>query len=285
MVFPKVKRMISRTTLALLMLTVLFSISTTTTAEQKTYIVGIVPQFEAKKLRRIWKPILKQLEQKTGFRFKLRGAPTIPAFEKEFLAGQFDFSYMNPFHLLIANDTQGYIPLVRDHSKKLQGVLVTRKDSEIKSVKDLNNKTLAFPSPNALGASLQMRAELHDKFNLNIIPIYVKTHDSVYLNVYLKQVPAGGGVGKTFRKQSKKLRDTLKIIYTTTPVSPHPIAAHPRVPKEDRDKFVKALFEIANTKQGKNTLSKIPIRQLGNTSMKDYEQLKKMNLERFFVSK
>ena len=252
---------------------------------EKTYIIGIVPQFEAKKLRRIWKPILKQLEQKTGFQFKLRGAPTIPAFEKEFLAGNFDFSYMNPFHLLIANETQGYIPLVRDHSKKLQGVLVVRKDSDIKSVKDLNNKKLAFPSPNALGASLQMRAELHDKFQLNITPVYVKTHDSVYLNVYLKQVAAGGGVGKTFRKQAEKLRNTLRIIYKTTPVAPHPIAAHPRVPEEDRIKVLNALFEIANTDTGKKLLAQIPIKQLGKASMEDYRPLEKMKLKRFFVSK
>jgi phosphate/phosphite/phosphonate ABC transporter binding protein len=276
--------MISRTTPTLFMLTVLFSISTTTTAEQKTYTVGIVPQFEAKKLRRIWKPILKQLEQKTGLNFKLRGAPTIPAFEKEFLVGKFDFSYMNPFHLLIANETQGYIPLVRDHSKKLQGVLVVRKDSEIKSIKDLNNKKIAFPSPNALGASLQMRAELHDKFKINITPVYVKTHDSVYLNVYLKQVSAGGGVGKTFHKQAERLRDSLKIIHRTTPVAPHPIAVHPRVPKTDRDKVAAALFEIANSEEGKKLLAQIPIKKLGKASMQDYKPLDKMNLKRFFVS-
>lgn len=276
--------MISRRIPMLLMLTALFSISTTTLAEQKVYTVGIVPQFEAKKLRRIWRPILKQLEQKTGFNFKLRGAPTIPAFEKEFLSGEFDFSYMNPFHLLIANETQGYIPMVRDHNKKLQGVLVVRKDSGIKSVKDLNNKKLAFPSPNALGASLQMRAELHDKFNINITPVYVKTHDSVYLNIYLKQVAAGGGVGKTFHKQAERLRDTLKIIHKTTPVAPHPIAAHPRVPEEDRKKVLNALLEMANTDKGKKLFAQIPIKQLGKARMEDYEPLKGMNLKRFFVS-
>ncbi|MCK4707348.1 MAG: phosphate/phosphite/phosphonate ABC transporter substrate-binding protein, partial [Gammaproteobacteria bacterium] len=184
-----------------------------------------------------------------------------------------------------ANESQGYIPLVRDHSKKLQGVLVVRKDSDIKSVKDLNNKKLAFPSPNALGASLQMRAELHDKFQLNITPVYVKTHDSVYLNVYLKQVAAGGGVGKTFRKQAEKLRNTLRIIYKTTPVAPHPIAAHPRVPEEDRIKVLNALFEISNTDTGKKLLAQIPIKQLGKASMEDYRPLEKMKLKRFFVSK
>lgn len=251
----------------------------------KTYSFGVVPQFEAKKLRRIWIPILRQLELKTGFKFKLIGAPTIPAFEKEFLSGKFDFSYMNPFHLLIANESQGYIPLLRDHSKQLQGVLVTRKDSDIKSVKDLNNKVIAFPSPNALGASLQMRAELHDKFNLNIKPVYVKTHDSVYLNVYLKQTAAGGGVGKTLKKQKKQLSDSLKVIYKTTPVSPHPIAVHPRVPMQDRIKITNAFIALANSTTGQKLLSGIPIKKLGKATMENYKPLEEMKLKRFFVSK
>jgi len=274
-----------RTLSLVLILMTSFSIGSAAYAAGKTYSIGVVPQFEARKLRKIWLPIIKQLEQETGFKFKLRGAPTIPAFEQEFLAGKFDISYMNPYHLLIANESQGYIPLVRDHSKRLQGVLVVRKDSPIQSVKDLNNKTLAFPSPNALGASLQMRAELHDKFKINITPKYVKTHDSVYLNVYLKQVAAGGGVGKTLRKQAPQLREQLKVIYKTTPVAPHPIAAHPRVPKADRDAIVKALIKISATKSGQKVLAQIPIKKLGKSSMQDYQPLQGMKLKRFFVSK
>lgn len=251
---------------------------------EKTYSFGIVPQFEAKKLRRIWIPILKQLELKTGFKFKLIGAPTIPAFEDEFLAGKFDFSYMNPFHLLIANESQGYIPLLRDHNKKLQGVLVVRKDSGISSVKDLNNKLLAFPSPNALGASLLMRAELHDKFKLNITPMYVKTHDSVYLNVLLQQAEGGCGIEKTFNKQNVKLRDKMKIIYKTTPVSPHPISVHPRVPEQDRKIILNAMIDLANSASGKKMLARIPINNLGKASMKDYKPLDEMKLKRFYIS-
>lgn len=272
------------TTLSLCILLFTADIHSVYAEPDKTYSFGIVPQFEAKKLRRIWMPILKQLEEKTGFKFKLIGAPTIPAFEKELLSGKFDFSYMNPFHLLIANESQGYMPLLRDHSKKLQGVLVVREDSDIKSVKDLNNKTIAFPSPNALGASLQMRAELHDKFNISIKPVYVKTHDSVYLNVYLKQTAAGGGVGKTLKKQKNQLRNALKVIYKTAPVSPHPVAVHPRVPKQDRKKIVDAFFELSNSTDGQKLLAGIPIKKPGKASLENYKSLEAMKLKRFFVS-
>lgn len=249
----------------------------------KVYTIGVIPQFEVNKLRKIWKPILKRLEEETGLKFTLKGAPTIPAFEKELLAGNFDFSYMNPYQIVIANKLHGYTPLIRDHSKKLQGILVVRKDSDIKSITDLNNETLAFPSPNALGASLLIRSELYDKHKIKIIPRYVKTHDSVYLNVFLKQVKAGGGVGKTFNKQSQRLKDSLNIIYKSSPVSPHPFAAHPRVSLAKRSMVHKAFIEISKTTSGASLLAQIPIKKLGDAKIEDYQEIKAMNLERFTI--
>ena len=276
----KLQRLFSNT----LLLFSLFFIGSVNAQSVKTFTIGVVPQFEAKKLRKIWKPILAELEQTTGFKFKLRGAANIPEFEKQFLAGEFDFAYMNPFHILIANESQGYIPLIRDHGKKLSGILVVRKDSGISSVKALDNKVVAYPSPNALGASLLLRAELHDKFNIKIKPSYVKTHDSVYLNVLLKQAAAGGGVQKTFSKQQDSIKSALKTIYKTTPVAPHPVVAHPRVGIKAYLKIKKALLTLGNSEQGKSMLAKIPMKKIGPAGMTDYAPLKQMNLKRFFVS-
>jgi len=268
----------------LLLLCSLLTISPVFAEAGKFYTIGIVPQFEAKKLRKIWKPILAELEQSTGHQFKLRGAANIPEFEKQFLAGEFDFAYMNPFHVLIANESQGYIPLVRDNGKKLSGILTIRKDSKIQSIQDLNNKVIAFPSANALGASLQLRAELHDLFNINIKPSYVKTHDSVYLNVLLKQVSAGGGVQKTLNRQKPNIKNALKVIHRTSPVAPHPFVVHPRVDKTVYHKVKNALLKLGTTVSGKKILAKIPVKKIGPASMNDYTPLKKMNLKRFYVA-
>lgn len=251
---------------------------------ENVYSVGVVPQFEAKKLRKIWLPILDELEKLTGYQLKLKASPNINEFEKEFLAGEFDFAYMNPYHLLIANESQGYIPLIRDNGKKLFGILTVRKDSKIKSVRDLNNQLVAFPSPNALGASLQMRAELQDIFKINIKPLYVKTHDSVYLNVLLKQTAAGGGVQKTFNRQQKNIKDALKIIHKTTPVAAHPLAVHPRIKKNVYLKIKQAFLQLAVTEKGRKLIEKIPMRKAGPASLNDYSSLYKMNLKRFFVA-
>ena len=253
-------------------------------AQDREYTVGIVPQFEARKLHAIWRPILDSIEQEAGVRLTLRGSPSIPEFEREFSQGLFDFAYMNPFHLIMANDTAGYIPLVRDHGRLLYGILVVRKDSRITTPAELNGKPAAFPAPNALGASLQMRQELHDLFGVEVKPFYVKTHDAVYLNVLLGETTAGGGVQKTLDRQKPEFKDALRIIHTTQKVAPHPFAVLPSVPDEVKKAVQEAFFKMGRNKAEAALLEKIPIKQVGPASMDDYEPLKKMGLERFFVA-
>jgi len=257
--------------------------STSVYSQEKVYSIGVVPQFETRRLHSIWNPILEYLIKETGLKFQLIGAPTISDFEIAFMKGEYDFAYMNPYHFIMANDLQGYLPLVRDVGKKLQGVLVVKKDSGINNVSELDGKVIAFPSPNALGASLQMRQELHDDFSITIQPSYVNSHDSVYLNVLLGEAIAGGGVKKTLNKQALKYQDSLKIIHKTRPVASHPIVVNPQLAKSVRDKVLKALLNMGKTKSGMILLEKIPIKQIGVASLDDYLPLKLIKLDRFYV--
>lgn len=249
--------------------------------DKRFYTIGIVPQFEIRHIRKIWNPILNEIKKNTGIKLKLVGSPTIPDFEREFKTGYFDFVYLNPYHMLLAEESQGYIPLVRDNGRKLYGILTVRKDSDIKSVKDLADKKVAFPAPNALGASLLIRADLANRFKIRINPVYVKTHSSVYLNVVVKQTAAGGGVQKTLNQQKINIREALRILYKTPKVAPHPLAAHPRVPLEDREKIKKTLLKLSENAIGQSLLDKIPMKKIGHASMADYAPLKKFNLDKF----
>lgn len=250
---------------------------------ETVYRVGIVPQYDARTTHNIWRPVLDALENRTGLRFSLLGAPTIPTFEQEFASGSYDFAYMNPYHLLVANRLQGYVPLVHDTGRFLHGVLVVRKDNAIRDIKQLQGQIVAFPAPNALGASLLMRAELVRQHRIRVVPHYVKTHDSVYLNVILGETGAGGGVQKTLQKQSASIRNALRILYKTQATASHPFTAHPRVPAAIRLQVQKALIDLGQSEQGRKLLARVPIKVIGATSLADYESLKQLGLDEFYV--
>ena len=254
-----------------------------THASADTFTVGIVPQFEALRLASTWLPILEELEKRTGHTFEMIGAPTIPAFEVAFQDGAYDIAYMNPYHGVMAEQAQGYVPIVRDGSRMLYGILAVRKDSPLQDVKELDGKKIAFPAPNALGASLLMRAELDMLHDVQVEESYVSTHSSAYLNTVLGAADAAGGVKSTLDSQSDQIKDNLRILYETSRVPPHPIVVHPRVSYEDRMAIQQAILDLAATEEGHEMLSAIPMREAVATDREEYQPLKAMNLENYLI--
>jgi phosphonate transport system substrate-binding protein len=252
-------------------------------AAADNYSFGVVPQFEPRKLARIWLPILDRLQEITGHQFRLEGSPQIPEFEAGFMRERFDFAYMNPYHAMLSGRSQKYTPLVRDYSKKLFGVLVVKKDGPIKELAQLQGKTLAFPAPNALGASLLMRAELSKDHNLTFTNQYVKTHSSVYLHVLLGRASAGGGVMRTLKNQKPQYRDNLHVLHRTRGMHPHPVMANRRIPEEVKKAVKEAFLSMGKKESDKKLLAKIPIKQIGAASDTDYEPLGTWGLEEFYV--
>lgn len=269
--------------LALATLLLIFANPTRAQDQGIKYTFGVIPQFEAQKLRSIWQPIINYLKEELGYDLVIKGSPTIPDFENELFQGAFDFAYTNPYQITLINRSIGYYPIIKDVGRTLHGILVVKIDSGITEVSQLNGKTVAFPSPNALGASLLLRQELHDIFQLNFFPRYVKTHDSVYLNVLLNEVSAGGGVQKTLDRQATSFRAALKVIHKTKDVASHPITAHPRVPDEVVNAIKAALLKLGASTEGMKLLSKIPMKQVGLAKMSDYLPLQAMGLERFYA--
>ncbi|MGD0281512.1 MAG: phosphate/phosphite/phosphonate ABC transporter substrate-binding protein [Dissulfurispiraceae bacterium] len=248
----------------------------------ESYTFGVVPQFEQRKLYAVWKPVIDELERRTGLAFKLVTTLKIQDFEKEFLNGNFDFVYMNPYFMLVGSMSQKYIPLVRDKSP-LRGILVVPKDSPIKNLSELNGKVVAFPSPNAIGASMLIRADLERMYHVTVKPLYVKTHSSVYLHVVKGLAAAGGGVEKTLGEQEQEIRDSLRILYTTREIPSHPVAAHPRVAKIDREKVRRALLDMGLIPEGRKLLSRIPIKEIMPARAGDYAAMSTWGLDDYWT--
>ncbi len=241
--------------------------------------VGVVPQFEQRKIVAVWTPLLSELSRLTGCMYTLVGSKDIPSFERKFRDGVFDLVYLNPYHSVIANREQGYVQIVRSDSKMLQGILTVRKDAKIDSLEDLQGQEVAFPSPNALGASLLMRTEMEMLHGIRVVPKYVSTHGSVYLHVFKKLAMAGGGVERTLSQQDPRMIDAIKIIYKTQKVNAHPIAIHPRVGVE-RQQIIQLAF-LRISRDSPELLSAVPMKMAVAASSEDYQNLATLGLEKF----
>jgi len=249
----------------------------------KVYTFDVVPQFPAAKIYTTWSPLLQRIGQDAGLCFELRVSASIPEFEQRFLKGESDFTFLNPYHAVLAYQKKKYQPLLADAQDLLTGILVVRSDSSIKNLNDLKGKNVSFPAPNSFAASLLIRAELA-KQKIDINPVFVKTHSNVYRSVINKDALAGGGVNNTLDNEAPEVRQQLRVLYETPAYTPHPIATHPSVTSEVRERFLKAMVKLSQDEEGQKLLDGINLNKPQAVNYaKHYKVLESLQLEKFLV--
>ena len=246
-------------------------------AETNAITFGIVPQQSASRLASIWVPICKYLSKHTGVTINFKTAPNIPEFEKRLEKGEYDISYMNPYHYVYFHKHIGYQAFAKAKNRSINGIIVAHKDSKIKTLADLSGKEIAFPSPAAFAASILPRAELSQK-NIIFTPKYVSSHDSVYKNVSKKFAIAGGGIKRTFNSFTKSERDNLVIIWKTKSYTPHALAHHPSMQLKIISKIQNAFEEFANSQNGRYLLKPLKIEGFEYASNKDWDDIRALNI-------
>ncbi|WP_342609810.1 phosphate/phosphite/phosphonate ABC transporter substrate-binding protein [Vibrio tritonius] len=238
---------------------------------------GIVPQQSAIELAKNWGPLLSYLSKKTGYDIQFRTAKDIPEFEHRLARGEFDIAYMNPYHYVVFHDKAGYMPLVREGKKKLKGILVVKKDNPIQSIAELDNSTIAFPSPAAFAATVVTGAELRMD-NIAFTPQYVSSHDSVYLNVAKGFFVAGGGVMRTFNNTPEEVRNQLRVLWISKGYTPHAFAYRSVLSHTAVIKIQEALVNLVKTEQGRSQLGNLGMSPLVTAKDSDWDEIRALNI-------
>ena len=247
-------------------------------------VLAVVPQFPALDIHRTWTPIAKTVEIATGRTVRLKIYPSIPVFEQDFMAGVPDIVYLNPFHMVMAHRARGYVPLVRDSAQQLSGILLVQAGSSITNVAELEGRQIAFPAPNAFGASLLLRALLTEQFHIGFSPNYVRTHSNAYRYVARGEMAAAGGIRSTFEREPEDLRSKLKVLYETPRFASHPVAVHPRLAADLRATIARTFLQMRATEAGRAELAAVALSEpVMAEYRRDYGVLEKLGLERHAV--
>jgi len=240
---------------------------------------GVVPQQATGKLARQWEPLLDYLSEKSGLTIRFFTAKYIPTFEKRLAAGVYDLAYMNPYHYTVFHKKSGYEALARAKDKQIKGIIVTRKDSSLREITELEGAHLSFPSPAAFAASILTQSELK-YWDVSYTPHYVSSHDAVYRTVAKGIFPAGGGVVRTFMAAEEDIRQQLQIFWRTTGYTPHAIAVHPRVSSEVVERIQQALLDMDTTLEGKRLLEQLKIKGWQSARDADWDDVRNLDIKR-----
>lgn len=240
-------------------------------------VFGIVPQQSAVELAKGWAPILAYLSAKTGRPLRFATAKDIPTFEARLAAGEYDLAYMNPNHYTVVQRSPGYRVFAKEEDRKLKGIVVVRKEDAYTDLGQLHGQAVAFPGPGAFAATLLTQAEFRRRGAV-VEPVYVSSHDSVYLSVAAGRFNAGGGIPRTFENTKPEVRERLRILWSSPGHAPHAIAAHPRLSADTVKRMRAAMTKMAEDPRGAALLQAIGFKGLEAAEDPDYDGIRGLEL-------
>lgn len=238
---------------------------------------GVVPQQAARKLAERWAPLLAAVSAQVGRQIRFTTAPDIPTFERRLARGEYDFAYMNPYHYTVFHRSPGYRAFAKEAETALSGIAVVREDSPATDIHWLAGRELAFPAPAAFAATVIPRSHL-DRMGIPYTPVFVSSHDSVYLGVARGLYPAGFGVERTFRNLRPEVRSQLRILWRTPDYPPHAIAAHPRVPAALVRRVLAAMTALSSDAAGRALLQKLSFKGIEPARDSDWDPVRGLDI-------
>ncbi|MFN8847460.1 MAG: phosphate/phosphite/phosphonate ABC transporter substrate-binding protein, partial [Bdellovibrionales bacterium] len=177
-----------------------------------------VPSVDAKVIEDNSKIFRTFLEKNTPYKFEVSIPQSFVAVVEAFGTKRADVAAMNTFGYALANKKYGAearLTVLRHGSATYQAQFITRADSKIKKIEDLEGKKMAFVDPASTSGYLVPLKTLKDK---NIKPketVFAMKHDSVVSMVYQGQVDAGA----TFYSPPSegKIEDARRLVKTQYP--------------------------------------------------------------------
>ena len=235
-------------------------------------IIGIAPQQDPEKVRAMWQPFLVYLEKEVGHAFKFETAPSIEEFQQRVLEGRYDIWWGNPLTYIQASKRLGYVAIARD-TTRIAGLLVTLKDGEVKSAKELAGKKIAYSAPDAIGGTLLVQSYLA---RVGVEPdqvetMYTGSHDAAYRAVLDGKAAAAGGVPRSYNALEPAQREKLVVLQRTEEVAPQPFAVHPRLYRSVVTKIQRALLKLNWAPEGKDILASIQYKEIVVSNDFDYD--------------
>lgn len=246
-------------------------------AETSTLTFGIVPQQAASKLAELWGPLLTEIGKRAGVNLVFQTAPNIPAFEERLGKGDYDLAYMNPYHYVVFHQAAGYRAFAKEQDRKIQGIIVVRKDSTYEKISDLKARTIAFPAPAAFAASILPQAEF-GRLGIDITPKFVASHDSVYRAVAAGLQEGGGGIRRTFEATDPEIRSQLRVLIETPTYTPHAFAANPRVPARILARVQQAMASLGKDEMGRKLLEPLALKGFSSAEDKEWNDIRALDL-------
>ena len=227
----------------------------------KTLIIGVHPYLNSKKMYCSYRPILDYLEDRIdGISFRLEASSSYSEYDKKLYRGDFHFSLPNPFETINSLEKDYRVIAKMTPDSVFRGIFVARKDAHLKEVIQLQGKSISFPAPTALAATMMPLYYLHQQgidVSKDIKKEYVGSQYSSILNAYNSNTIAGATwtpPWESWVKENPQKAKEMEVVWQTKPLINNGFVVRSDVDINISKAVARELVSLSSTKEGKKLL-------------------------------
>jgi len=249
---------------------------------QKKILIGLIPEMNIFKQKQRFKLLGEYLSRKTGvpveFTILSRYGNIIDSFSKEHM----DAAFFGSFTGALAIQKLGVVPLARpvnlDGSSTYHGFLFVRRDSGIRTVKDMKGKKMAFVDKATTAGYLFPLAWLREQGITNSKGFFSETfftgsHDAAIRSLLDKKADIGAAKHSVYdrvRKEEPRVDEELVILAESPKVPSNGLCVRKDLPADLQKELKDALLNLHRDPEAADALKSFGALKFIETTARDY---------------
>lgn len=250
---------------------------------RKTLLIGLIPEQNIFKQLERYQPLAGYLSRKTGTKVTLKILRRYGNIIDNFTSEGLDGAFFGSFTYALAHAKLGVEvvarPVALDNSSTYHGLIFVRKDSGIRTARDMKGKRFAFVD-RATTAGYLLPQEYFHRNGITNCGKYLKecyfagTHEDAIDDVLNERADVGAAKNTVFQRLAKadpRVREELVVLARSPDVPENGLALRKDIDESLRSRISGALLNMHLDPEGKKVLEQFEARRFIETTNEDYD--------------
>lgn len=255
--------------------------------QETTLVIGLIPEQHIFDQVERYKPLADYLSKKVGAKIKLKVLSRYGNIVDNFVSSGMDAAFFGSFTYTLAHAKLGVQVLARpenlDGRSTYCGLIFARRDSGIRSAKDMEGKRFAFVDK-ATTAGYLLPLDYFHKNGIRNYRTYLKeayfagTHEDVIYDVLNKKADIGAAKNTIYyslMNEDDRIKKELLVLEKSPEVPENGLAVRKDLDDTIKKKLRDALLEMHENPEGLSVLKNFGARKFIETTDRDYEPVVK----------
>ncbi len=246
-------------------------------------VIGLIPEQQIFDQIERYKPLAAYISRKVGVDIRLKALPRYGNIIDNFVSTGMDGAFFGSFTYTLAHAKLGVEVLARPENLEgvstYYGLIFVRKDSGIKTIKDMKGRRFAFVDK-ATTAGYLLPLEYFSKNGIKDYKTYLKeayfagTHEDAIADVLNRKADIGAAKNTVYERMVKgddRITKVLIVLESSPRVPENGLAVRKDLDNSLKNKLKDALLTMHDDPEGKKILEAFGARRFIETTDKDYE--------------